>query len=762
MSFTPGVTSSWWQRIIELLFRSITLPEPAIVRPAGEGSARQAFLSELRDHGLDPETELKRGMFHYLSQLPAPRPELARRKSLRITFLHAGQSPVIAPDGSRIEPQEMFSFTHSIQGSHAAILSAIECDQAVSYDLSHRLEARLDQMEAMSDRSIEDIAHKSDMVLVSCNTTAFNRAEAIVRTMKAVEPDLLIVWGGTHATLHPNEVMEAGADFAVLYEGCVTGCGLIRHLVEGGEQSSDRDTSLGQLPNLVFRTRAGELRRTPRMRLKSEEGFAPFPPFMSNRHVPVAIRRQVRVLSLTAAPGCPNNCDFCLSCRSTGITRRPVENVVADLREMHGLRELDSTMDGWRLVLRLLAGKIRGGDPCYFRPRETFFGDDNLGRRDNRAYAKRLFRAMREYFDTVGVYPYYFIQVGVDFFEDEELVTLARRAGVRRVACGFETLSPEALQKIGKKHVKFDEVKRQYEDAMAMARRVGIAIHGYFIVGFGESEEDMKATIKCATDNGVGVLQILFLSVWNKQSLGVDNPTVLAQPEADIHALLKSGNLPAYLLEPDGQRISRAAYPLHTGGLVPMRLVPNLAAEELYRIRMALYRRFYGAASIWAVFKNRNQFPDWITTMGLRFQFRTGYFRYLRRFERKFETISQLRKEKGAISPYALSSTDHIGTARERDQLTERRCIMEKETGKVFVGALPFRMCEGALRALFEPYGEVKSVAIHANWQEPDGEPCAHIEMENSAEAIEALDGTQVGLTHLRVHELVTVGEGRP
>lgn len=587
---------------------------------------------------------MKRGLFHYLAQLPAPRPEMARREPMRIAFLHAGQSPVAAADGTPIEPQEMFSFTHSIQGTHAAVLCAIECDQAISYDLSHRLSARLDQIEALSAQSIEEIARQSDVVLMSCNTTAFGRAESIVRALKAANPDLLIVWGGTHATLHPNEVMDAGADFAVLYEGCVTGCALIRYLVEGRNCAEDGDAYLRRLPNLVFRARTGEICRTPRMRLRAEEGFAPFPPFMSNRHVPLAIRRQVRVLSLSAAPGCPNNCDFCLSCRATGVTRRPVENVVADLMEMHRLRELNSVAEGWRLFLRLLAGKIRGGDPVYYRPRETFLADDNLGRRDNRAYAKRLFAAMRDYFDSIKVYPYYFMQVGVDFFEDEELVFLARRAGVRRVACGFETLSPGALAKIGKKHVRFDEVKRQYENAMATARRIGIAIHGYFIIGFGEDVADMKATIQCAKDNGVGILQILFLSVWNKQALGVDNPSVLAQPEADIHALLKRGELPAYLLKPGGLGISQAAYPLHTGGLVPMRLVPNLTAEELYRTRLALYRSFYNAAGVWNVFRDRKtRFPDWITTMALRFQFWTVYLRYLRHFEREFHAVSMMR-----------------------------------------------------------------------------------------------------------------------
>jgi len=83
---------------------------------------------------------------------------------------------------------------------------------------------------------------------------------------------------------------------------------------------------------------------------------------------------------------------------------------------------------------------------------------------------------------------------------------------------------------------------------------------------------------------------------------------------------------------------------------------------------------------------------------------------------------------------------------------------MSRESRVVSVSALPFRMQEDALRALFEPYGSVHSVTIHADWLNPSREPCAQIQMENAGDAIRELDGKQVGLTHLRVNELITVG----
>nr|AEQ20526.1 RNP-1 like RNA-binding domain protein [uncultured bacterium CSLC2] len=76
---------------------------------------------------------------------------------------------------------------------------------------------------------------------------------------------------------------------------------------------------------------------------------------------------------------------------------------------------------------------------------------------------------------------------------------------------------------------------------------------------------------------------------------------------------------------------------------------------------------------------------------------------------------------------------------------------------KVFISALPFKVTEPELQAYFEPYGQVTSLELHADWEEASFEPYAVVEMENAEDAIKALDGKIIGSTYLRVNKLVVL-----
>ncbi len=92
---------------------------------------------------------------------------------------------------------------------------------------------------------------------------------------------------------------------------------------------------------------------------------------------------------------------------------------------------------------------------------------------------------------------------------------------------------------------------------------------------------------------------------------------------------------------------------------------------------------------------------------------------------------------------------------RLRDWESVRDTLVCMET--LFVSALPFRVTEGELSALFAPYGEVGSVSIAADWDNSSFEPYAHIEVSNPDAAIAALDGYIINSTYLRVNKLVVL-----
>lgn len=75
---------------------------------------------------------------------------------------------------------------------------------------------------------------------------------------------------------------------------------------------------------------------------------------------------------------------------------------------------------------------------------------------------------------------------------------------------------------------------------------------------------------------------------------------------------------------------------------------------------------------------------------------------------------------------------------------------------KIYVGNLPFSATEGDLRELFERYGSLDSVNVIMDRETGRARGFAFVEMSDAnaaAEAIRALDGSDMGGRSLRVNE---------
>jgi RNA recognition motif-containing protein len=82
---------------------------------------------------------------------------------------------------------------------------------------------------------------------------------------------------------------------------------------------------------------------------------------------------------------------------------------------------------------------------------------------------------------------------------------------------------------------------------------------------------------------------------------------------------------------------------------------------------------------------------------------------------------------------------------------------------KIYVGNLPFTSTEDELRALFARHGSVESVAVITDRETGRPRGFAFVEMADAtaaADAIKALDGTQLGGRALRVNEAQDRREG--
>jgi len=227
----------------------------------------------------------------------------------------------------------------------------------------------------------------------------------------------------------------------------------------------------GIWPQVLEDARHGRLKR------RYDGGFAEINDVPLARHDLLSTGYAFGAIQTTR--GCPLNCSFCSVTAFNGARyrQRPIPDVV---REFQLIRE-----------------------------KHVLVVDDNLigTRPDHIARAKDLFRAMAQ----ANLRKEWIAQATINFADDEELLTLAAKAGCRGVFIGFETPTPEGLRELGK---KFNLLKgRDFRASVRRIQRHGILVVGSFIIGLDVDESGIgKRIAEAASDYGVDNLNALFLT----------------------------------------------------------------------------------------------------------------------------------------------------------------------------------------------------------------------------------------------------------
>ena len=183
--------------------------------------------------------------------------------------------------------------------------------------------------------------------------------------------------------------------------------------------------------------------------------------------------------SIQTTRGCSLNCTFCSVTQFNGASyrQRPIREVVEEFKSIP--------------------------------ERRVLIVDDNLiGRRPQHIErAKELFRALAEA-DTGKSW---FGQTTVNFADDEELLTLAERAGCIGLFIGFESVTPEGLPELGKKSAMFSG--RNIPASVARIRLHDILVAGSFIMGLDSDRPGVgKLIAEAAGRYGVDNMNVLFLT----------------------------------------------------------------------------------------------------------------------------------------------------------------------------------------------------------------------------------------------------------
>jgi len=270
-----------------------------------------------------------------------------------------------------------------------------------------------------------DLQQTADLVGITSMTCTVNRAYEIADAFRA--RGVPVIMGGMHASSLPGEA-QAHADSVLVGE------------------------AEGLWPQVLCDVEAGALKPLYR--------HANGPPLLD--HLPRAnwdLYRDKGYMPLhfvETTRGCPLDCEFCAVTTFFGgrYRNRPLEDV---LTEIEALRPFEG----------------------FVMKNVVFFVDDNII--SNRAYAREFLTRIADLnIQWLG-------HASVNLASDPEMLNLCQRSGCLGVLIGFETLSPETMQSIGKK----SRLRMDYLEAIEKVHDHGIGVDGSFVFGFDTDDESV-------------------------------------------------------------------------------------------------------------------------------------------------------------------------------------------------------------------------------------------------------------------------------
>jgi len=185
--------------------------------------------------------------------------------------------------------------------------------------------------------------------------------------------------------------------------------------------------------------------------------------------------------SLQTSRGCPMNCSFCSVTAFNGrrFRRRPLDSVIEELEQIP--------------------------------QKKILLTDDNII-----GYGKEDLEWTRAFFAQViekDIKKVFFAQASIQFGEDDELLKIAAKAGLKIVFVGMESVNPKTLQSYGK-NVNLKRLQQnQYKKLITSIRKAGILFLGAFVVG--SDEEDIsvfQTTLDFIKSSHIDVLQLTKLT----------------------------------------------------------------------------------------------------------------------------------------------------------------------------------------------------------------------------------------------------------
>jgi len=321
-------------------------------------------------------------------------------------------------------------------------------------------------------------SYRPDMVGLSCILS--NRSKSVMelsRIAKQVDPAIVVVAGGHHATAMPDHLLNNGVDYVVLGEADYSFPRLIQTLNAQGDLAGVDgiayrvDSSMTLQPRKDFVKNVDELPRPgwDVVGLKKYWGLLPM-------GIPLT-HDQYGVMNTSR--GCPHICSYCAVPKHTGernFRARSLDNVIQELGwlvETYGIKEMQ-------------------------------FMDDNFFVNKNRL--KELCRLLIANFPDLA----FAVPTGTDIANiDLELIDLLRRANFRYMSVGIETGDMNVQGKFVDKKINMDETRAKIQ----RMKEVGIQLSGFFMLGFpGETREQIQKTVELSTSLDLDRIYLIMMT----------------------------------------------------------------------------------------------------------------------------------------------------------------------------------------------------------------------------------------------------------
>jgi hopanoid biosynthesis associated radical SAM protein HpnJ len=307
------------------------------------------------------------------------------------------------------------------------------------------------------------IATEYDFVVLFTSTPGFNSDVRLAEMMKAAKPSLKIAFVGPHVSVLPEQSLRASSaiDFVTYREFDYT----VVEYASGKPLEEIKGVSFLKDGKYVF--------TGPRPPISNLDALPWVTPIykrdldITRYNVPFLLHP---FIAFYTTRGCPALCTFCLWPQTFDghpWRQRSVQDVVSEVK--HAL-ELFPNIE------------------------EIFFDDDTFTIRKSRVLELcEKFKPLKFTWSCTS-------RVHVDL----ETLRAMRAAGCRLFIVGFESGDPQIL-----KNIKKGATVEQAREFMRNCKKVGIAVHGDFIIGLpGETPETIERSVKFAQELDCETIQV--------------------------------------------------------------------------------------------------------------------------------------------------------------------------------------------------------------------------------------------------------------